>query len=129
LIASPRTIRKVQSLQVKNNFLRRFIVKYANITKGFMHLLKKDTHFIWDEQAQESFDALNKALVSMPLLKSLDYSRDYLLYVTASKEMIGMVFDIDPQPLGRDPLTGSLSSHQFMSRSNSFDSCRNRCSQ
>jgi hypothetical protein len=27
----------------------------------------------------------------MPLLKSPDYSRDYLLYVASSEEMIGMV--------------------------------------
>jgi hypothetical protein len=27
----------------------------------------------------------------MPLLKSRDYNRDYLLYVTASEEKIGMV--------------------------------------
>jgi hypothetical protein len=56
-----------------------------------MHLLKKETPFIWDEQAQEFFDAFKKALVSMPLLKSLDYGRYYLIYVTASEEMIGMV--------------------------------------
>jgi hypothetical protein len=56
-----------------------------------MCLLKKDTPFIWDERAQESFDALKKALVSTPLLKSPDYSRDYLLYVVASEETIGMV--------------------------------------
>jgi hypothetical protein len=66
-------------------------VNYANITKGFMRLLKKDTPFIWDEQAQGSFDALKKALVSTPLLKSLEYNRDYFLYVVVSKETIGMV--------------------------------------
>jgi hypothetical protein len=43
------SIRQLQGLQGKSNFLCRFIVNYANITKGFMHLLKKDTHFIWDE--------------------------------------------------------------------------------
>jgi hypothetical protein len=42
----PRTIRQLQGLQGKSNFLRRFIVNYANITKGFMRLLKKDTPFI-----------------------------------------------------------------------------------
>jgi hypothetical protein len=42
----PRTIRKLQGLQGKANFLRQFIVKYANITKGFMRLLNKDTPFI-----------------------------------------------------------------------------------
>jgi hypothetical protein len=72
----PHTIRQLQALQGKDNFLHQFIVNYANITKGFMHLLKKETHFIWDEQAQESFDALKKALVSKPLLKPPDYSRD-----------------------------------------------------
>jgi hypothetical protein len=39
-------IRQLQGLHRKANFLRRFIVKYANITKGFMRLLKKDTPFI-----------------------------------------------------------------------------------
>jgi hypothetical protein len=56
-----------------------------------MHLLKKDTPFIWDEQAQESFHALKKALVSTPLLKSLDYGRDYLLYIVMFVETIVMV--------------------------------------
>jgi hypothetical protein len=45
----------------------------VTITKGFMHLLKKETPFIWDERAKESFDALKKSLVSTPLLKPLEY--------------------------------------------------------
>jgi hypothetical protein len=66
-------------------------VNYATITKGFMHILKEDTHFIWDERAQESFDDLKKSLVSAPLLKPPNYSRDYLLYISASEDTIGMV--------------------------------------
>jgi hypothetical protein len=85
------TIRQLQGLQGKDNFLCRFIVNYANITKGFMCMLKKDTTFIWDERAQDSFNTLKKALVSVPLLKSLDYSRYYLLYIVVSQETIGMV--------------------------------------
>jgi hypothetical protein len=56
-----------------------------------MRLLKKDIHFIWDERARESFNSLKKSLVSTPLLKSLDYSRDYFLYVTMYEETIGML--------------------------------------
>jgi hypothetical protein len=56
-----------------------------------MCLSNKDTPFIWDERAQESFDTLKKALVSMPLLKPPDYNRDYLLYISASEGTIGMV--------------------------------------
>jgi hypothetical protein len=43
----PCNIRQLQGLQGKANFLRRFIVNYANLTKGFMHLLKKDTPFLY----------------------------------------------------------------------------------
>lgn len=40
-IPPPHTILQLHSLQGKANFLRRFIVNYAKITKGFMCLLKK----------------------------------------------------------------------------------------
>jgi hypothetical protein len=36
-------------------------------------------------------DALKKALVSGPLLKPLDYIRDYFLYIVTYKDRIGMV--------------------------------------
>jgi hypothetical protein len=42
----PYTIRQLQGLQEKDNCLHWFIVNYVDITKGFMHLLKKDTPFI-----------------------------------------------------------------------------------
>ena len=47
----PRSIRQLQDLQGKSNFLRRFIVNYSKITKSFICLLKRDTPFIWDEIA------------------------------------------------------------------------------
>ena len=56
-----------------------------------MHLLKKDSPFILDERAQESFDALKKALELTPVLSPANYSRDLLLYLVASHETIGMV--------------------------------------
>jgi hypothetical protein len=56
-----------------------------------MHILNKDTPFIWDERSQESFKALKKALVSTPLLNPSNYSRDYFLYMFVSKGTVGMV--------------------------------------
>ena len=76
----PRTILQLQSLQGKANFLCRFIVNYAEITKGFMRLLKKGVPFIWDDQAQRSFDALKAALASTPVISSPNYQKDFLLY-------------------------------------------------
>jgi hypothetical protein len=66
----PCTILQLQSLQGKVNFLQRFITNYAEITKGFMRLLKKDVPFYWDDATQCSFDALKHALTTAPLLQT-----------------------------------------------------------
>ena len=54
----PKNITQLQSLQGKANFLHRFVCNYAEMSQGYMRLLKKDTPFIWDEQAQSSFEKL-----------------------------------------------------------------------
>jgi hypothetical protein len=87
----PCTIPQLQSLQGKVNFLQCFVTNYAEITKGFMHLLKKGFPFYWDEAAQHSFEALKHALTSSPLLRPLDYNKDLLLYFVATKSTIDMV--------------------------------------
>ena len=58
-----------------------------------MHLLKHDTPFPWDETAQLVFEALKKDLLSAPLLRPLDYSKDFILYLVASKLTIRVVLD------------------------------------
>ena len=67
------------------------MVKIPNLTKGFMRLLNKDTPFSLDERAQKSFDALNQAFVSAPVLSQPVYSRDFFIYAAASMEMVGLV--------------------------------------
>jgi hypothetical protein len=87
----PRTILQLQSLQGKANFLRRFIANYAEITKGFMRLLKKDVPFFWDEAAQHSFDVLKHTLTTAPLLRPPNYNKDFLLYLAIAESTVGMV--------------------------------------
>jgi hypothetical protein len=87
----PRTILQLQSLQGKANFLRCFITNYAEITKGFMCLLKKDVPFYWDNAAQRSFAVLKHALTTTPMLRPPNYNKDLLLYLVVAKSAIGMV--------------------------------------
>jgi hypothetical protein len=87
----PSTLRQLQSLQRKANFLHRFIPNYAEITRGFTRLLKKGSDFVWDTIANNSFEALKLSLTRAPLLFPPDYSRDYFLYLVASEYTIGMV--------------------------------------
>ena len=65
--------------------------KYATKAYGFIHLLRTKIPFVWDQQAQESFDALKQALASAPLLLAPDSTRDFILYVLASDNAIAGV--------------------------------------
>jgi hypothetical protein len=87
----PSTLRQIQSLQGKANFLCRFIPNYAKLTKCFTRLLKKGHDFIWDDTANKAFEDLKLALTHTPLLFPLDYSRYYFLYLAASDSTIAMV--------------------------------------
>ena len=69
------TVPQLQILQGKANFLRHFISNYVEITKGFMHLLKKGVAFYWGESVQCSFKALKRALTSAPLLRPPNYNK------------------------------------------------------
>ena len=56
-----------------------------------MRLLKKDTPFFWDDQAQRAFDNLKHALTHSPMINPPYYSKDFLLYIAASATTITMV--------------------------------------
>jgi hypothetical protein len=75
----PSNLRQLQSLQGKENFLRRFIPKYAKLTKGFIRLLKKGVPFVWDDIAKTTFDSLKHVFTNTSLLHPPYYSHDYFL--------------------------------------------------
>ena len=59
---------ELQILQGKENFLRSFVFNFAKETHGYTHLLKNDTPFFWDDQAQRAFDNLKHALTHSPVI-------------------------------------------------------------
>ena len=56
-----------------------------------MCLLKKDTLFFWDDQAQRAFDNIKHALIHSPMIHPPDYSKDFILYISTSATAIAMV--------------------------------------
>ena len=90
-LPAPTNLLELQSLQGKENFLHRFMCNFAEKTHSYMRLLKKDTAFFWDDQAQWAFDNLKHALTHSLVIHPLDYSKDFLLYIAASTTTIRMV--------------------------------------
>ena len=74
-LPAPTNLLKLQSLQGKENFLHRFVCNFAEKTHGYMRLLKNNTPFFWDDQAQWDFDNLKHALTHSPVIHTLDYSK------------------------------------------------------
>jgi hypothetical protein len=91
ILPPPSSLHQLQSLQGKENFLRRFIPNYVELTLGFTRLLKKGYEFVCDNTANKAFEDLKLTLTRTPLLFPLDYSRDYFLYLAASDSTIVMV--------------------------------------
>ena len=56
-----------------------------------MRLLKKDTLFFWDYQAQFTFDNFKNALTHSPVIHPPYYLKDFLLYIAAFATTIAMV--------------------------------------
>ena len=49
---------------------------------GFLHLIRTNIPFVWDENAQGDFDALKQALNSSPLLSPPKFTKEFILYVS-----------------------------------------------
>jgi hypothetical protein len=90
-IPPPRNLHQLQSLQGKDNFLRRFVPDYTTRAHGFLCLLCHDIPFQWDEHAQQTFDDLKMTLSNAPLISSPNYNRDYILYISASTISVARV--------------------------------------
>ena len=83
-LPAPTNILELQSLQGKENFLRHFVCNFIEKTHSYMCLLKKNTLFFWDDQAQCTFDNIKHALTHSPVIHPPDYSKDIVLYIVAS---------------------------------------------
>jgi hypothetical protein len=64
----PRSVKDVQSFLGFANFYRRFVHRYSQIAVPLTSLCKKDTPFIFNEQARSAFTQLKHALLSYPTL-------------------------------------------------------------
>ena len=56
-----------------------------------MCLLKKNTPFFWDDQAQRAFDNIKHALTHSPVIHPPNYLKEFLLYIVVFATTIAMV--------------------------------------
>ena len=54
-------------------YYRRFIEGFSATARPLSGLLKKNTPYVWKDEHQKSFDSLNEALCTTPVLRHPDF--------------------------------------------------------
>ena len=66
-------------------YYRKFVPRFADISRPLTTLMKKDRKFKWTPAGQKSFELLKETLCGEPVLKYADTSKPYTPYTDASK--------------------------------------------
>ena len=78
----PKTIKELRSFLGLTGYYRKFIPRYATISKPVTDLLKKGA-FSWNEQAKNAFHQLKEALVQTSMLAFPNFSKQFIVETDA----------------------------------------------
>ena len=81
----PNSMKEVKQFLGLTGYCRKFVPRFADISRPLTMLMKKDAKFEWTPACQKSFELLKETLCGEPVLKYADTSKPYTLYTDASK--------------------------------------------
>ena len=81
----PNSAKEIKQFLELTGYYRKFVPRFADISRPLTTLTKKDAKFKWTSACQKSFELLKEALCGEPMLKYADTSKPYTLYTDASK--------------------------------------------
>ena len=87
----PQTKKQVQRLLGIGNFNRRFVPKYAEVTRPLTKILSDTEKFVWGDEQQQALDQLIDILCKAPALGLPDFSKGFYIQSDASEISVGGV--------------------------------------
>ena len=82
---APRNPKEVKQFLGLVGYYRKFIPRFADISRVLTHLTKKDVEFKWTPECKNCFQILKEFLQQAPILQYPDPQASYTLYTDASK--------------------------------------------
>ena len=82
---APKTPKEVKQFLGLVGYYRKFIPRFADISRVLTHLTKKDVEFKWTAECENCFQILKRSLQESPMLRYPDPEANYTLYTDASK--------------------------------------------
>jgi hypothetical protein len=87
----PSNISEVRSFVGMINYYRSFIHNLAEKCAPLFQLIKKDTRFVWDREAQSAFENLKSELAEAPMLKHPNFNQPFVIQTNAFDQGLGAV--------------------------------------
>jgi hypothetical protein len=90
-MAKPSNKKDVMKLTGMMEALGRFISKLGEKGLPFFKLLKKADKFVWNDEAQQAFEALKESLTTPPVMTPPMPKETLLLYISATTNVVSTV--------------------------------------
>ena len=84
-MSAPKDVKEIKQFLGLTGYYRKFIPRFAYISRPLTQLTKKEMKFMWTLECQKSFKLLKSFLCGEPILKYTDISKPYTLYTDASQ--------------------------------------------
>jgi hypothetical protein len=88
---APTSVKEVHSFLGFCNFYRAFIPAFSHEARPLNNLTKKGRQWSWTEKEQKAFDKLKELCALYPVLRTLDWTRQFILETDASGFILGSV--------------------------------------
>ena len=95
-----------------SNFYRRFVKGFTAIAKPLTNLTKKAIEFKWEAMEEAALEALNKALMTAPILQGFDKEKPHLVWVDVLDYAVGATL-VQPSDGGKTWLPVEYLSHRL----------------
>ena len=82
---APKNPKEVKQFLGLVGYYRKFVPRFADISRVLTHLTKKDVEFKWTPECENCFQILKEFLQQAPILRYPDPQASYTLYTDASK--------------------------------------------
>ena len=82
---APKNPKEVKQFLGLVGYYRKFVPRFADISRVLTHLMKKDVEFKWTPECKNCFQILKEFLQHAPILRYPDPQASYTLYTDASK--------------------------------------------
>ena len=78
-IPLPHNKKGMQSFMGTINFMRRFVLDFAQIVKPLQQMVKQSVQFKWNDPEKDAFNKIKTSIAHAPSLKSPNFEKDFIL--------------------------------------------------